>query len=217
LQDTLRHKGLRNRLVDMLQSKGISHEVVLNAMRLIPRHLFISPEFEHFAYEDKPFAIGEEQTISQPYTVAFQTQLIDPQKGEKVLEIGTGSGYQAAVLAACGLSVYSVERIPTLHLLSKERFHKYKLPIQTKCGDGTQGWAEHSPFDKILVTAGAPKVPIDLFKQLKVGGKLVIPVGNSTTSQKMVCLTKTSSKEFTNQVFDNFSFVPLIGVNGWDE
>lgn len=215
MQDTLRHKGLRNRMVESLQSKGITDATVLNALQMIPRHLFISPDFEHFAYEDTPFSIGEEQTISQPFTVAFQTQLITPQKGEKVLEIGTGSGYQAAILAACGLEVYTVERIPSLFESAKSRFEMFKLPITGKCDDGSKGWAEKAPFNKILVTAGAPKVPSDLFKQLQVGGKLVIPVGNTQAQQKMVCLTKTSAKDYTTTLYDGFSFVPLIGVNAW--
>jgi len=189
---------------------------VIEALLKTPRHYFISNDFEHYAYEDKPFSIGEGQTISQPYTVAYQTQLINPQKGEKILEIGTGSGYQAAILCMCDTQVYSIERIESLHIQSSSLFEKLKLPIKTKLGDGTQGWEEEAPFDKILVTAGAPKIPTSLFKQLKIGGVIVIPVGESINSQKMIRLTKTGTKDYKTETFENFSFVPLIGTNGWD-
>ena len=214
-EDTYKHKGLRNRLVDQLKAKGIKDKPVLEAINRIQRHYFIPPEFEIHAYEDKPFPIGEGQTISQPYTVAFQTQLLQLKPGDRVLEIGTGSGYQAAVLSLCGAIVYSIERH---EVLSKQAARTLKLisisNVKLKVGDGTQGWPEESPFDKIIVTAGAPSVPKILFNQLSVGGILVIPVGDGNV-QKMVRITKSPSLEPKSEIFDEFSFVPLIGENGW--
>lgn len=215
MQDTPRHKGLRNNLIATLREKGITNEYVLRAMGLLPRHFFIPPEFEHFAYQDKPFAIDAGQTISQPYTVAYQTQLISPAKGDKILEIGTGSGYQAAILKLCDADIYSIERIEILHRKSTKLFQTLGLDIHTKLGDGTLGWSEEAPFDKILVTAGAPKVPPALFKQLKKGGMLVIPVGKSGETQKMVRIIKQDASKHKTDIFDNFSFVPLIGKEGW--
>lgn len=214
-EDTYKHKGLRNRLVETLRDKGIMDKKVLEAIKTIPRHYFIPQEFEIHAYEDKPFPIGEGQTISQPYTVAFQTQLLQLKPGERVLEVGTGSGYQASVLSLCGAKVYSIERHEAL---SRQAARTLKLigieHIHLKIGDGTQGWKEESPFDKIIVTAGAPSVPKILYNQLTVGGKLIIPVGDGNI-QKMVRITKLPDLEPKSEIFDNFSFVPLIGENGW--
>ncbi len=214
-EDTYKHKGLRNKLTESLRKKGISDQRVLDAINSIPRHYFIPAEFEIHAYEDKPFPIGEGQTISQPYTVAFQTQLLQLKAGDKVLEIGTGSGYQAAVLLLCGAKVFSIERHSEL---SQKAAKTLKLihagPIHLSVGDGTKGWAEHAPFDKIIVTAGAPSIPKMLFNQLAVGGQLIIPVGNEQ-KQKMVRITKLPDLTPQSEVFDDFSFVPLIGENGW--
>lgn len=215
MQDTPRHQGLRNKLVAALRNKGITNEKVLYAIQKLPRHFFIPHEFEHFAYQDKPFAIDEGQTISQPYTVAFQTQLINPQEGEKILEIGTGSGYQAAILSLCGAEVWSIERIEILHKKSKTLLHKLGIDVNTKLGDGTLGWKENAPFDKIIVTAGAPKIPTALFNQLQINGTLIIPVGNAENKQKMVKLIKIDHLNYKTEIFENFSFVPLIGEQGW--
>lgn len=215
LEDTYKHKGLRNGLIEKLKVKGITDIRVLEAINSIQRHFFIPNEFEMHAYEDKPFPIGEGQTISQPYTVAFQTQLLQLKPGDKVLEIGTGSGYQAAVLSLCGANVFSIERHENL---SKQASKTLKIigvnNVQFKTGDGTNGWAEFAPYDKIIVTAGAPSVPKTLFNQLSMGGYLVIPVGNDT-KQKMVRITKMPNLEPKSEIFDEFSFVPLIGENGW--
>lgn len=214
-EDTYKHKGLRNGLTDKLRQKGIKDETVLKAINAIPRHYFIPSEFEIHAYEDKAFPIGAGQTISQPYTVAYQTQLLQLKPGDKVLEIGTGSGYQASVLLACKANVFSIERhailskhaATILHLIGDKNLH-------LKIGDGTVGWKENAPYDKIIVTAGAPSVPKILFNQLKEGGSLVIPVGNDT-KQKMVRITRLVGNEIKTEIFEDFSFVPLIGENGW--
>lgn len=214
-EDAYKHKGLRNGLTDKLRRKGIKDEVVLKAINAVPRHFFIPSEFEIHAYEDKAFPIGAGQTISQPYTVAYQSQLLQLKPGEKVLEIGTGSGYQASVLLACGAIVYSIERHA---ILSKQAAAVLQLignkNLHLKVGDGTLGWTEHAPYDKIIVTAGAPSVPKILFNQLKEGGLLVIPVGNDT-KQKMVRITRIAGSDLKTEVFEDFSFVPLIGENGW--
>ncbi len=214
-EDAYKHKGLRNGLTDKLRLKGIKDETVLKAINTVPRHFFIPSEFEIHAYEDKAFPIGAGQTISQPYTVAYQTQLLQIQVGDKVLEIGTGSGYQASVLLACGANVYSIERHASL---SKQAASILKLignqNLNLKVGDGTLGWQEHAPYHKIIVTAGAPSVPKILFNQLIEGGFLVIPVGNDT-KQKMVRITKLAGNEIKTEIFEDFSFVPLIGENGW--
>ena len=214
-EDAYKHKGLRNGLTDKLRLKGIKDESVLKAINVVPRHFFIPSEFEIHAYEDKAFPIGAGQTISQPYTVAYQTQLLQLQAGDKVLEIGTGSGYQASVLLACGANVFSIERHASL---SKQAASILKLigndNLNLKVGDGTLGWQEHAPYNKIIVTAGAPSVPKILFNQLIEGGFLVIPVGNDT-KQKMVRITKLAGNEIKSEIFEDFSFVPLIGENGW--
>ena len=214
-EDAYKHKGLRNGLTDKLRLKGIKDETVLKAINTVPRHFFIPSEFEIHAYEDKAFPIGAGQTISQPYTVAYQTQLLQLQAGDKVLEIGTGSGYQASVLLACGANVFSIERHASL---SKQAASVLQLignqNLNLKVGDGTLGWQEHAPYNKIIVTAGAPSVPKILFNQLIEGGFLVIPVGNDT-KQKMVRITKLAGNEIKTEIFEDFSFVPLIGENGW--
>lgn len=209
LKDTSKHQGLRNRLVTILKAKGITDENVLNAVRKIPRHLFIDSSFEAHAYQDKAFPILAEQTISQPYTVAFQSQVLNVQKGDKVLEIGTGSGYQTAVLLELEAEVYSIER--QKELFKKTSLFLPKLGYQPKkfiFGDGYIGFAAQAPFDKIIVTAGAPYVPNPLLVQLKIGGKLLIPVGNDT--QIMTLFIRKSAKEFQKKELGDFAFVPML-------
>lgn len=215
MQDTYKHKGLRKALCEILIKKGIKDQKVIEAIGTLPRHYFIPFEFENHAYEDKAFPIGDGQTISQPYTVAYQTQLLELKTGDKVLEIGTGSGYQASILYLCNTKVYSIERIEQLSKKAKSLLEKIGIEINYLVGDGTKGWVENSPYDKIIVTAGAPNVSKDLTNQLKVGGMMVIPVGNSMDKQKMVRMTKLNENEFKTEVYEDFSFVPLIGEKGW--
>uniref|UniRef100_UPI004047F3DE protein-L-isoaspartate(D-aspartate) O-methyltransferase n=1 Tax=Polaribacter sp. TaxID=1920175 RepID=UPI004047F3DE len=209
MKDSHKHQGLRIQLAKVLKAKGIDNEAVLNAVRKIPRHLFIDSSFEEHAYQDKAFPIAAEQTISQPYTVAFQSQTLDIQKGDKVLEIGTGSGYQTAVLLEMKAEVYSIER--QLELFKKTSLFLPKLGYRAKkliFGDGYKGLKEEAPFDKIIVTAGAPFVPNPLLAQLKVGGKLLIPVGDKT--QIMTLFIRKSAKEFEKHELGDFAFVPML-------
>jgi len=209
LRDTLKHEGLRNRLVEVLIAKGIKDKGVLNAMRKIPRHLFMDSSFEDFAYQDKAFPIAANQTISQPYTVAFQTELLQLNSNSKVLEIGTGSGYQTAVLLELGVKIFSIER--QQELFKKTKLFLEKLHYRPKkliFGDGYIGLKEEAPFDGIVVTAGAPFVPKPLLGQLKIGGKLVIPVGDKT--QIMTLFIRKSEKEFEKHEFGDFKFVPML-------
>ncbi len=213
-EDSYRHKGLRKKLVDLLQSKGISDERVLEAINTIPRHFFLDSAFDEKAYEDKAFPIAVGQTISQPYTVAYQTQLLDLKPFDKVLEIGTGSGYQAAVLGEIGVQVFTIERQKALYdqLKSFPWLKKYNK-IKFFYGDGFEGLPTYAPFDKILITAAAPYVPARLVEQLKTGGYMVIPLGETGAGkvQRMLRLTKTAGGGYTEEVFDNFSFVPMLG------
>ena len=213
-QDTYRHKGLRKKLIATIEAKGIKDQRVLEAMNAIPRHFFLEKAFEEWAYQDKAFPIGNEQTISQPFTVAYQTSLLEIKKREKVLEIGTGSGYQAAVLAVLGARVHTIERQEQLYKITNEFFEKINFGnIRTYFKDGYKGLPEFSPFDKIIVTAGATEIPKKLKDQLKIGGLMVIPVGDDKT-QKMIRLTKVSEEEFLKEEFANFKFVPFLsGVN----
>lgn len=209
LKDTAKHQGLRNQLANVLKAKGITDENVLNAIRSIPRHLFIDSSFEDHAYQDKAFPIAAGQTISQPYTVAFQSQTLQVQKGEKVLEIGTGSGYQTAVLLELKALVYTIER--QVELFKKTSLFLPKLGYYPKkfiFGDGYKGLPEEAPFDKIIVTAGAPFVPKPLMAQLKVGGMLLIPVGDQT--QIMTLFIRKSNKEFEKHELGDFAFVPML-------
>jgi len=209
LKDTFKHKGMRNKLVDVVSSKGIQNKKVLDAIRTIPRHLFMDSSFEDHAYQDKPFPIAADQTISQPYTVAFQTELLDIHPNDKVLEIGTGSGYQTAVLLHLKAKVYTIER--QLELFKKTNLFFKKMGYRPKkyvFGDGYKGLPEQAPFDAIIVTAGAPEVPKKLLSQLKIGGKLVIPVGE--TDQIMLRITRKSDTEFEREEFGTFRFVPLL-------
>lgn len=210
LIDDYKHKGLRRKLVEIIRNKGISDENVLKAIGSVPRHLFMDSSFLSFAYEDKPFPIGCEQTISQPFTVAFQTELLEVKTGDKVLEIGTGSGYQACVLMEMGARVYSIERHKELYLKAKSLISmlKYK-PRLLIFGDGFKGMPVHAPFDKILVTAGSGEVPAELLRQLKPGGILVIPVGDTDT-QVMKKIIKISEQESHIENHGYFRFVPLL-------
>ena len=209
MRDTSKHQGLRNQLATLLQAKGITDRKVLNAIRQIPRHLFIDSSFEDHAYKDKAFPIAAEQTISQPYTVAFQSQTLAIQPNDKVLEIGTGSGYQTAVLLELKAAVFSIER--QQELFKKTSLFLPKLgyiPKKFVFGDGYNGLPAQAPFDKIIVTAGAPFVPKPLLSQLKVGGMLLIPVGDTT--QIMTLFVRKSVKEFEKQELGDFAFVPML-------
>ncbi|WP_045474878.1 protein-L-isoaspartate(D-aspartate) O-methyltransferase [Winogradskyella sp. PG-2] len=209
MKDTFKHQGMRQKLVEVLIGKGIKAEDVIKAIGKIPRHLFMDSGFLDHAYQDKAFPIGADQTISQPYTVAFQSELLQIKAGDKVLEIGTGSGYQCAVLIELGAKVYSIERQQELFkktskFLPKIGYRAKKLIF----GDGYKGLPEEAPFDSIIVTAGAPFVPNPLLSQLKVGGRLVIPVGDDV--QTMTLFIRKGPKEFEKQEFGKFRFVPLL-------
>lgn len=209
MRDTAKHQGLRNQLVSLLQQKGIQDVNVLQAMKLIPRHLFLESGFEDFAYQDKAFPIGSGQTISQPYTVAFQSQLLEVKPDDKILEIGTGSGYQTAVLCKMGAKVFSIERQIDLYKKTSKLLPKlgYK-PKVVSFGDGYKGLATDAPFDGIIVTAGAPFIPQPLMAQLKIGGRLVIPVGEDV--QIMTLLIRKSETHFEQHEFGDFRFVPML-------
>ncbi|WNM18295.1 protein-L-isoaspartate(D-aspartate) O-methyltransferase [Flavobacterium capsici] len=209
MKDTNKHQGLRNQLVKVLEEKGITDKNVLEAIKKIPRHLFINSSFEDFAYQDKAFPIGAGQTISQPYTVAFQSQLLEVKKEQKILEIGTGSGYQTAVLCLLGAKVYSVERQNELFKTTSNLLPKLGIrPKHLSFGDGYKGLPNHAPFDSIIVTAGAPIIPKALMAQLKIGGKLVIPVGEK--EQIMTMLIRKNETQFEKHEFGDFRFVPLL-------
>ena len=209
MKDTAKHQGLRNQLVSVLEQKGITDKNVLEAIKKIPRHLFLNSSFEDYAYQDKAFPIGAGQTISQPYTVAFQSQLLEVKKDDKVLEIGTGSGYQTAVLCAMGAKVYSVERQNELFKKTSVLFPKLGLrPKHLSFGDGYKGLPLHAPFDSIIVTAGAPIIPKPLMAQLKIGGRLVIPLGEDV--QIMTLLIRKNATQFEKHEFGEFRFVPLL-------
>jgi protein-L-isoaspartate(D-aspartate) O-methyltransferase len=209
VKDTHKHQGLRNQLVKIISEKGISDKNVLKAIAAVPRHLFMDSGFVDFAYQDKAFPIGADQTISQPYTVAYQTELLEIKSTHKILEIGTGSGYQTAVLIEMGAKVYTIERQQELFKKTKlflPRLH-YK-PKKMVFGDGYKGLPEDAPFDGIIVTAGAPFVPNPLLSQLKVGGKLVIPIGED--EQVMTLFIRTSDKDFEKHELGKFKFVPML-------
>ncbi|CVK16497.1 MAG: protein-L-isoaspartate(D-aspartate) O-methyltransferase [Apibacter sp.] len=208
-QDTLKHKGKRNKLINLLKQKGINDEIVLNALNKIPRHLFIDSIFEDLAYEDRAFPILSNQTISHPYTVAFQTQLLHIQKGEKVLEIGTGSGYQTSVLVALGAQVFTIERQKELFEFSKKILRKINFtPKHQIFGDGYLGLPSFAPFDKIIVTAGVPTMPKKLLEQLAIGGIMVIPIGEK--EQKMYTVLKLDENTFETMEFGDYQFVPML-------
>ena len=209
-EDTYRHKGLRKKLTAGIREKGISDERVLSALNDIPRHFFLDSAFDEAAYADKAFPIGEGQTISQPYTVAYQTQLLEVKPFDKVLEIGTGSGYQAVVLAKIGAQVYTIERQKKLFELNKKFEYLKKFPnIKFFYGDGFDGLPTFAPFDKILITAAAPEVPPKLVEQLKIAGMMVLPLGSGEV-QRMMRITKLANDALKEEVFDHFSFVPML-------
>jgi protein-L-isoaspartate(D-aspartate) O-methyltransferase len=213
-KDTYRHKGLRRQLSALLKEKGISNPEVLKAIETVPRHLFLNSSFIERAYEDIAFPIGAGQTISRPHTVAFQTELLQLKKGEKVLEIGTGSGYQTSVLLEMGVKVFTIERQKALYDITKTFLPTIGYSAaKFFYGDGYKGLPIFAPFDKIIVTAGAPTIPNDLLNQLKVGGIMVIPLGDKV--QTMTLLTKTAEKKFEKVEFGEFKFVPLLEDKEW--
>lgn len=210
LSDTYRHKGLRKQLVELIRSKGITDDRVLQAILEIPRHYFMDSAFDQIAYEDRAFPIAEGQTISQPYTVAYQSQLLEVKPYDKILEVGTGSGYQASVLALMGAQVYTIERQKQLYDQNKQFSYLRNFPaIRYFFGDGYQGLPTYAPFDKIIVTAAAPTIPQKLVEQLKEGGSMVIPVGEGKV-QQMLRISKDADGLVQEEVFDNFSFVPML-------
>lgn len=209
-EDTYRHKGLRNKLVEGIRQKGITDEKVLEAINKIPRHFFLDSAFDEVAYEDRAFPIAEKQTISQPYTVAYQTQLLEVRPFNKVLEIGTGSAYQASVLAELGAQVYTIERQKKLFEHNKKfAYLKKYLNIKFFYGDGYEGLPTYAPFDRILITAAAPDIPQKLLQQLKPGGLMVIPVGDEVQTMKRII--KNSDGTYEEEVYDKFHFVPMLG------
>jgi protein-L-isoaspartate(D-aspartate) O-methyltransferase len=216
LEDTYLHKGKRKALVAELRKKGIQNEAVLEAINTLPRHFFFDTALISHAYEDKAFPIGEGQTISQPYTVAFQSSLLAISPGDKILEIGTGSGYQASILHLLGAQVVSIEYQQKLFDHTRRFLERLGIQLQLFYGDGTGGVPALAPYDKIIVTAGAPVVPEALIQQLKIGGILVIPVGDRS-KQSMVKITKTSATKIQKEEFEGFAFVPLLGKEGWDK
>jgi protein-L-isoaspartate(D-aspartate) O-methyltransferase len=214
--DTWQHKGLRKRLVSLLKEKGITDEKVLDAINNIPRHFFLDSAFDKIAYEDRAFPISEGQTISQPYTVAYQTQLLEVKPYEKILEIGTGSIYQATILAEMGAKVYTIERQKKLFEQNKAFVFRSKYPnIKFFYGDGFEGLPTFAPFDKVIITAAAPFIPPKLIAQMKAGAKMVVPVDEGP-HQRMLRITKLPDGSFEEEAFDNFSFVPMLqGKNGY--
>lgn len=209
MKNTSKHEGLRNQLAKQLEDKGITDKKVLEAIKIIPRHLFLDSSFEDFAYQDKAFPIAAGQTISQPYTVAYQTQLLQVKKDDKILEIGTGSGYQTAVLCMLGAKVYSIERQNELFKITSALLPKLGIrPKHLSFGDGYKGLPNHAPFDSIIVTAGAPIIPKPLMAQLKIGGRLVIPLGKD--EQVMTMLIRKNVTQFEKHEFGDFKFVPLL-------
>ena len=214
-EDTYRHKGLRKQLVDILKEKGITDENVLAAINNIPRHYFLDTALDNIAYEDRAFPISDGQTISQPYTVAYQTQLLKVKPNEKILEIGTGSIYQATVLVEMGAKVFTIERQKNLFDKTKQYIFKSKYPnLKFFYGDGFEGLPTYGPFDKVIITAAAPFIPPKLIEQLKSGGIMVLPL-ESGGHQRMLRLTKNEDGSYAEETFSNFSFVPMLsGRNG---
>jgi protein-L-isoaspartate(D-aspartate) O-methyltransferase len=209
MEDTYLHKGLRKKLVEELGNKGIVDKKVLEALDRVPRHLFMDSGFINFAYKDKAFPIAANQTISQPYTVAFQTQLLDIRRGEKVLEVGTGSGYQAAILLELGANVYTIERHKSLSMKARTLLPKLGYHPHFFYGDGFEGLPTYAPFDKIIVTAGAPSIPENLVSQLKPGGKMVIPMGPED-KQTMLLINKLNDGSIVKIEHGTFVFVPML-------
>ncbi len=210
INDTFRHQGMRRKLVDGIRQKGISDENVLKAIGEVPRHLFMDNAFVEYAYEDKAFPIEAGQTISQPYTVAYQSQLLELQPGMKVLEIGTGSGYQTSVLFKMGAKVYSIERQKVLHAKTRNLMSELNYNVKLFYGDGFNGLPAFAPFDRIIVTCGAREIPEELVKQLRIGGIMVIPLGPES-EQVMTTLTRIDESETKITSYDRFRFVPMLG------
>lgn len=210
-EDTYMHKGMRRQLINLLREKGIHDERVLEAMNAIPRHWFLDSAFGKIAYEDRAFPIAADQTISQPYTVAYQTELLDVKRNDKVLEIGTGSTYQATILAEMGARVFTIERQKKLYELQQKNYiFRLNYPnLKFFYGDGFEGLPSFAPFDKVIITAAAPHIPPKLISQMRVGGVMVIPVDESKDHQRMLRITKTTDSIQT-ETFDNFSFVPML-------
>ena len=216
-EDNYRHKGLRKQMVDALRAKGITDEAVLTAINEVPRHVFLDSSFVELAYQDQAFPIGSGQTISQPSTVAFQSQLLQVEKGMKVLEIGTGSGYQACVLAAMGAKVFSIERQRNLFFKTKEILEQLPFRVKPFLGDGYEGLPTYQPFDRIIITAGAPSIPAKLVEQLKTGGIMVIPMDNAKgEGQTMLKITKMDDGTLKQESFGDFKFVPMLKEIGND-
>ena len=215
-EDNYRHKGMRRSLVEELKNKGISDENVLNAINAVPRHVFLDSSFLEFAYQDKAFPIGSGQTISQPFTVAFQSSLLEIKKNMKVLEIGTGSGYQACVLAAMGAKVFSIERQRKLYTKTKAFLAEFPYRIKMFLGDGNKGLPTYGPFDRIIITAAAPEIPQALIDQLKVGGMMVIPLSENESCQTMLRLTKQEDGSLSREEHGDFRFVPMLKGVGED-
>ncbi len=208
-RDTLRHQGMRKRLVDGIRIKGVRNEQVLSAISKVPRHLFMDSSFIRFAYKDQAFPIGAGQTISQPYTVAFQSHLLQVGPNDKVLEVGTGSGYQAAVLVEMGIKVFTIERQRELYLKAQQLLPELGYFPKFFYGDGYKGLPTYGPFDGIIVTAGAPMIPEDLIPQLKIGGRMVIPLGPNQ-KQTMTVITRTSEDDYKKETHGTFVFVPML-------
>lgn len=211
----------RKELVEKLQSAGIKDKEVLKAIGRVKRELFVKDEFKKYSYDNIALPLNSNQTISQPFTVAFMTELLEIKPGDKVLEVGTGSGYQSAILKELGAKVYSIERIKELYDSSKEKLFKLGYDVNLKNDDGTKGWIENAPFDKIIVTAGSPRIPKQLLDQMNVGGRMVIPVGDEVT-QKLLLVKKIKSEDLKDKepkykfkTYEDFKFVPLIGEEGW--
>ena len=216
-EDTYRHKGMRRQLVDLLRTKGITDENVLKAIDEVPRHVFLDSSFVELAYQDIAFPIGSGQTISQPHTVAFQTQLLEIKPGMKVFEVGTGSGYQACVLAAMGAKVISVERQKNLFHKTQDLLEKLPFRVKTFLRDGYEGFASYAPFDRVIITAGAPTIPEELIKQLKPNGIMVIPIDDENSNgQKMLRITKLADGSLKQEEFGGFKFVPMLKGKGKD-
>ena len=215
-EDNYRHKGMRKSLVEELKNKGISDENVLNAINIVPRHVFLDSSFLDFAYQDKAFPIGSGQTISQPFTVAFQSSLLEIKKNMKVLEIGTGSGYQACVLAEMGAKVFSIERQRKLYTKTKAFLAEFPYRIKMFLGDGNKGLPTYGPFDRIIITAAAPEIPQALIDQLKVGGMMVIPLSENENCQRMLRLTKQEDGSMKREEYGDFRFVPMLKGVGED-
>ena len=214
MEDSYKHKGMRRSLIRILKEKGITDSGVLDAIGKIPRHYFFDNALVSHAYQDKAFPIGEGQTISQPYTVAFQTEKLEIKPGDKVLEVGTGSGYQACVLVEMGATVHTIEYNEKLYLRTKRFLPQMGYEPHFYYGDGSKGLPAQAPFDKIIVTAGAPTVPSALLNQLNIGGILIIPVGDEN-KQRMLRIVKQGEKKIKKETYDYFSFVPLLGEQGW--